>query len=186
MIRYINNKSALRGLCVLMLISLVGCGTTSHAPLEQQRPDQAAAVSRSAITEATFENEPESSADGKEVAFYALTLLRIGYLFGGKNPAAGVDCSGLVTVSYREALGRNLVGNAAALARQGREVPLNRLRSGDLLFFNTLGRPFSHVAIYIGRGKFVHAPNSRGRVRVEKLTTKYWAQRFETARTIID
>lgn len=118
---------------------------------------------------------------------FALTMLRTGYVFGGKNLGAGVDCSGLVTVAFKGAIGKTLTGNAANLARQGREIPLEQLRAGDLVFFNTLGRPFSHVGIYLGNGgQFVHAPNSRGRVRVEKLTTKYWAQRFEMARTIVN
>ncbi|MBC7498945.1 MAG: C40 family peptidase, partial [Herminiimonas sp.] len=55
----------------------------------------------------------------------------------------------------------------------------------DLVFFNTLGRPFSHVGIYLGKGEFIHAPNSRGQVRVDKLTNSYWSQRFEMARTLL-
>jgi cell wall-associated NlpC family hydrolase len=65
-------------------------------------------------------------------------------------------------------------------------VAPEQLRTGDLVFFNTLGRPFSHVGIYLGNGEFVHAPNARGQVRVEKLTTQYWSQRFEMARTLLN
>ncbi|GIZ52792.1 hypothetical protein NCCP691_28060 [Noviherbaspirillum aridicola] len=117
---------------------------------------------------------------------YSLMLLRTGYRYGGKNPEAGLDCSGMVTHVYREAAGVALSGNAAELATRGRQVGLRELRAGDLLFFNTLGRPFSHVAIYLGRGEFIHAPNSRGRVRVDKLTSDYYARRFEMARTLLD
>jgi cell wall-associated NlpC family hydrolase len=117
---------------------------------------------------------------------YALMLLKTGYQFGGKNPSAGLDCSGLVTYVYREAADMRLAGNAASLAREGREVAIGQIKTGDLVFFNTLGRPYSHVGIYLGQGEFVHAPNSRGKVRVEKLTTQYWSQRFEMARTLLN
>jgi cell wall-associated NlpC family hydrolase len=127
-----------------------------------------------------------ASPTGREVGMYTLMLLKTGYQFGGKNPAAGLDCSGLVTHVYREAADMRLAGNAASLAREGREVPLGQIRTGDLVFFNTLGRPFSHVGIYLGSGEFIHAPNSRGQVRIEKLTTQYWAQRFEMARTLLN
>lgn len=117
---------------------------------------------------------------------YAMMLLQTGYKFGGKNPELGLDCSGLVTVVYQEAAGMSLPGNAAWLARQGRAVDRAELRSGDLVFFNTLGRPFSHVGIWLGRGEFIHAPNSRGKVRVDRLTNPYYAKRFEAARTLLD
>jgi len=87
---------------------------------------------------------------------------------------------------YREAASIQLTGNAASLAREGRQVELSGLRAGDLVFFNTLGRPFSHVGIYLGRGEFIHAPNSRGSVRIDKLTNQYYAKRFEMARTLLD
>ncbi|WP_338016866.1 C40 family peptidase [Noviherbaspirillum saxi] len=117
---------------------------------------------------------------------YALMLLKTGYRFGGKNPEAGLDCSGMVTYVYREAAGMPLTGNAASFIREGREVAVDQLRAGDLVFFNTLGRPFSHVGIYLGKGEFIHAPNSRGRVRVDKLTNRYWSERFETARSLLN
>jgi cell wall-associated NlpC family hydrolase len=123
---------------------------------------------------------------GREVALHALMLLQTAYRFGGKNPEAGLDCSGLVTLVYREAAGIELAGNAAWMARQGRPVERNELRSGDLVFFNTLNRPFSHVGIYLGRGEFIHAPNSRSRVRVDRMDNTYFAARFEAARTFFD
>lgn len=165
----------------LVLLLLSGCSSTPPAPTSPTVQHQP----QSKITADTFENEPTASPQAQEAVFYALMLMRTKYKFGGKNPSAGLDCSGLVSVSYLEGAGIKLTGNAASLARQGRATSLGQLRAGDLLFFNTLGRPFSHVGIYIGRSQFVHAPNARGSVRVEKLTTAYWAKRFEMARTII-
>lgn len=153
------------------LLSLAGCSTTSNTPLRNHE---------------ALHDEPLASPRGQEVAMYALMLLQTNYRFGGKNPEAGLDCSGMVTYVYREAVGMALAGNAASLAREGRSISRSALRSGDLVFFNTLGRPFSHVGIYLGRGEFIHAPNSRGSVRVDSLTNPYYAQRFEIARTLLD
>ena len=160
-------------LIALLLAVLAGCSSTPPAP--GGRPGTA-----------SFQNEQMASPAAREVGMYSLMLLKTGYQFGGKNPAAGLDCSGLVTHVYREAADMRLAGNAATLAREGRAVTLAEIRTGDLVFFNTLGRPFSHVGIYLGGGEFIHAPNSRGQVRIEKLTTQYWSQRFEMARTLLN
>lgn len=158
---------------VLLLLALAGCGSAPHVP-------------KGRITVDVFRHEREASPAAREVAMYALMLLKTGYRFGGKNPEAGLDCSGMVTYVYRESAGMPLAGNAASLAREGREAAVDQLKAGDLVFFNTLGRPFSHVGIYLGKGEFIHAPNSRGRVRVDKLTARYWSERFETARTLLN
>lgn len=159
---------------VFFLLILAGCVSTPPVPTQPVANPE------------VFRSEREASPAAWEVAMHALNLSNTGYQFGGKNPEAGVDCSGLVTYVYRAAVGMQLSGNAASLAREGKEVSLDQLRAGDLVFFNTLGRPFSHVGIYLGRGEFIHAPNSRSRVRIDKLTNQYWAQRFETARTLLD
>ena len=160
-------------LTTFLVLLLAACGSIPPAPPAR-------------LSAATFRNERLASPAAREVGLYALMLLRTGYTFGGKNPSAGLDCSGLVTHVYREAADMPLAGNAASLAREGRAVAVDALRTGDLVFFNTLGRPHSHVGIYLGNGEFIHAPNARGRVRVDKLTAQYWSQRFETARTLLD
>lgn len=123
---------------------------------------------------------------GHEVAIYALGLIDTGYRFGGKNPEAGLDCSGMVSHVYREAAGLKLSGSAADIARHGRPIDAAELRPGDLVFFNTRNRPHSHVGIYIGDDRFVHAPNSNGKVRTDSLTRSWFATRFEEARTYFD
>lgn len=131
-------------------------------------------------------SSPQNSERAADVVMLALSLLNTSYRFGGKSPKAGVDCSGLVTYVFKHAIGLRLSGNSAALARQGRKVARDRMRPGDLVFFNTRGRPFSHVGIYIGNDEFVHALNSRGGVRIDKLTNSYYAARFETARALLN
>ena len=117
---------------------------------------------------------------------YAMSLIDTGYRFGGKNPEAGLDCSGMVSYIFDQATGRRVQGSAADIARQGRPVPRDGLRPGDLVFFNTMNRPFSHVGLYIGGGRFIHAPSSNGRVRIENMDSRYFAQRYEAARTLLD
>ncbi|WP_025917465.1 C40 family peptidase [Herminiimonas sp. CN] len=129
---------------------------------------------------------PAASDKGNEVAIYALGLIDTGYRFGGKNPQAGLDCSGMVSYVYRQAAGLNVSGSAADIARRGREIERSGVRPGDLIFFNTLNRPFSHVGIYIGDGRFVHAPSTNGKVRIDRLDNRYYAQRFEMARNYFD
>lgn len=126
------------------------------------------------------------SAAAADVVLYALGLVDTGYRFGGKNPEAGLDCSGMVSHVYERAAGRRVSGSAADIARQGRPVGLDELRPGDLVFFNTLGRPFSHVGIYIGEERFVHAPKSNSRVRIDRLSDRYFASRLDAARTYFD
>jgi cell wall-associated NlpC family hydrolase len=87
---------------------------------------------------------------------------------------------------YQMAAGMTLPHNAAQIARSTQEVNMRDLKAGDLIFFNTLGRPFSHVGIYLGDDKFIHAPNSRGRVRVESIKARYFATRIDGARTLLD
>ena len=123
---------------------------------------------------------------GNEIALYALGLLDTGYRFGGKNPDAGLDCSGMVSYIFERAAGIRVRGSAADIARQGRPVASEELRPGDLVFFNTRNAPYSHVGIYIGDERFIHAPNRNGRVRIDRLADRYYAQRFEAARTFLD
>ncbi len=128
----------------------------------------------------------EPTPEGREVVMYALGLIGTDYRFGGKNPEAGLDCSGMVSYIYTQATPVKVSGSAADIARKGRPVSRQSLRPGDLVFFNTLNRPRSHVGIYIGDQRFVHAPSSNGQVRIERLDNGYFASRFEEARTYFD
>ncbi|MFC4161665.1 C40 family peptidase [Chitinimonas lacunae] len=162
-----------RALCLIVCATLLaGCGSTP--PKRKAGPTN---LSLARI---------EATGSGREVVMYALGLLDVGYRFGGKNPEAGLDCSGMVSFIFRNAIGLRLQGSAADMARLGRPVEPDRLKAGDLVFFNTLGRAFSHVGIYIGDDKFIHAPTSNGRIRVDSLKQTYYAKRFEAARTFLE
>ena len=120
------------------------------------------------------------------MVIFALGLIDTGYRFGGKNPEAGLDCSGMVSYIYGRAAGLKMTGSAADIARRGRPVDRSGLRPGDLVFFNTRNASFSHVGVYIGDDRFVHAPSSSGRVRIDQLDARYYAQHFETGRNYFD
>jgi cell wall-associated NlpC family hydrolase len=129
---------------------------------------------------------PHASVLGQEIAMYAMGLIGTGYRFGGKNPQAGLDCSGMVSYIFWQAAGIRLDGSAADIARRGRPVARRNLHPGDLVFFNTRNAPFSHVGIYIGDDRFIHAPSTNGRVRIDEMSARYYAQRFSAARAYFD
>ncbi len=158
-------------------IALAGCGML---PPLTQSPTPVAAQRGGA------RNAQPISDKAQDVVLYALGLVETGYRFGGKNPEAGLDCSGMVSHVFDKAAGLKLQGSAADIARRGRPVEREELKPGDLVFFNTRNRPYSHVGIYIGDGRFVHAPNSQGKVRAESLVSGWFAARFEEARTYLD
>ena len=162
-------------LCTLVTaLWLAGCGGLGSG---NKGGDTGTVVSSRAL---------EPTPQGKEVVMYALSLIGTDYRFGGKNPEAGLDCSGMVSYIYNQATPVKVSGSAADIARKGRSVARQSLRPGDLVFFNTLNRPRSHVGIYIGDRRFVHAPSRNGQVRIERLDSSYFASRFEEARTYFD
>lgn len=122
---------------------------------------------------------------GAQLVLHSLSLIGVRYRLGGNSPETGLDCSGLVRHVVQETLGFSLPRRSEEMSRAGAPVPRDRLQPGDLVFFDTLRRAYSHVGIYIGGNRFVHAPSSGGHVRVESIGTNYWARRFSGARRIV-
>lgn len=114
----------------------------------------------------------------------AMQLIGVKYRFGGTNPETGLDCSGYVQYVYKSSVGVNLPRTAAEQARMGERVATSEVRPGDMVFFNTRGFNNSHVGIYVGNGMFVHAPNSRSRVRFDSLESGYWKTKFTGVRRV--
>ena len=121
-----------------------------------------------------------------DLALVAMGLLDTRYVSGGRGPATGFDCSGLVAHVYKEGAGIPVKGSAADIGRKARPIDREDLQPGDLVFFNTLGARHSHVGVYVGDGRFVHASNPRTGVRVDSLSNRYYAQRFEGAHSLLD
>jgi cell wall-associated NlpC family hydrolase len=119
------------------------------------------------------------------VALQALAHLGTPYRAGGLSPRTGFDCSGLVAYVYREGAGLVLPRNTLDLSLLGEPIERAALRPGDLVFYNTQRREYSHVGIYLGEDRFIHAPSSNGEVRVENLRADYWKRRYSGARRVI-
>ena len=118
----------------------------------------------------------------QEMLDTALSYLGVPYRLGGASPRTGFDCSGLVSHVFRQTFGLSLPRTAQEIARNGAAIARGELLPGDLVFFNTRGFLNSHVGIYLGDSKFVHAPNSRGRVRIDDMDNNYYRTRFNGAR----
>ena len=129
---------------------------------------------------------PPPSPRGPELVFQALATAGVPYRRGGESRETGFDCSGLVAHVYREAFGVQLPHNALAQARMGKHVTLAGLEAGDLVFYNTERRPYSHVGIYLGDHRFIHAPKPGTAVRIEDMRTTYWTRRFDGARRVME
>ena len=123
--------------------------------------------------------------DRERPLVHALQTVGVKYRLGGRSPETGFDCSGLITHVFERAWGVLLPPGTAALSKVGMPVrKIADLQPGDLVFYNTRNRPFSHVGLYLGDGRFLHAPRPGAHVRVENVFTPYWRQRFDGARRL--
>jgi len=131
---------------------------------------------------------PQQSGAAEDVLFTALGLVGTPYRYGGNTPDGGFDCSGLINYVYRGAAGLLLPRTTGEMSRiGGGAVRRDALQTGDLLFFATSGgRRVSHAAIYVGEGRFVHAPSSGGTVRLDSLNNRYWQKHYLSAKRVLD
>jgi cell wall-associated NlpC family hydrolase len=123
-------------------------------------------------------------AKASELVVNAMTFLGVPYKRGGTNAASGFDCSGFVRAIYEQTAGLVLPRRAREQAAASEKIDRSDLQPGDLVFFNTMRRAFSHVGIYVGEGKFIHSPKPGAEVRVESMSVSYWARRFDGARRV--
>jgi len=121
----------------------------------------------------------------QDLALYALSLIGVDYKFGGDTPDSGLDCSGLVRYVFQEVTGVTLPRTAKELSRLGSKVDAADLKPGDLVFFNTRKFAFSHVGIFLGDGRFIHAPSRGHEVEIVTLDGPYWKRRFDGARRLM-
>ena len=124
-----------------------------------------------------------SASVGDRAAAQAATMRGRPYHFGGDSISAGFDCSGLVKYSYRQ-VGVDLPHSTEALRQLSRPVKVSGLRRGDLLFFDLEGKKNSHVGIYLGEGRFIHAPSTGKHVRNDRLDSPYWKKHLSEARRV--
>ncbi len=119
-----------------------------------------------------------------ELVVSAMGFLGVPYRRGGDDAEGGFDCSGFVKAMYEQSVGLLLPRRADQQAAATQRIDKSELQPGDLVFFNTLRRAFSHVGIYVGEGKFIHSPKPGAQVRIENMQVSYWASRFDGARRV--
>lgn len=120
-----------------------------------------------------------------ELVLHALAFLGAKYRFGGNDPETGWDCSGYVSHVFKQAMGFVLPRDSFSMSERGEPIQRGELQPGDLVFFNTLKRAFSHVGIYLGDNRFIHAPSTGKAVQISDMNAGYWTRRFNGGRRIV-
>lgn len=154
---------------------LAACSSRAPAPAPVVQP------------QVSYNSQAEASPVAADVLIRAIGLVGTPYRWGGNTPDAGFDCSGLIGYVYRDAAGISLPRTTRdMIVMRAPSVPLNALQSGDLVFFATNGgSQVSHAGIYVGEGRFVHAPSSGGTVRLDYLSNSYWSKAYLQAKRVI-
>ncbi len=173
--------------CKWLLVLALACGSVQAAPTVDE------ALSQDRLTEILKERGLGANLQtvGHSVASNtsslintAMGMIGIPYRFGGTSAETGFDCSGFVRAIYQDTVGHLLPRRADEQAKATQKIDKKELKPGDLVFFNTMRRTFSHVGIYVGNGQFIHSPSKGKTVRVESMNTSYWTKRFNGARRV--
>lgn len=168
----------------LSLLGLLLASTTQAAPVQAPDPLDALMAEKGLLYEIQ-QVEQNTAQRASELVVYAMGFLGIPYRRGGNSVETGFDCSGFVKAIYQQTVGLILPRNAHEQASVTQSIAPDELQPGDLVFFNTLHRAFSHVGIYVGNGKFVHSPKPGAKVRIENMSVAYWERRFDGARRVL-
>ena len=182
----LGSPSRMRRFWSLLLLTLL-VAACSSAPTRVSRAPATSSTTASNRTFATpsgFPNFVDHSVGREEISIQAMSLVGVPYRWGGNTPEAGFDCSGLVRYVVDRAASVNLPRTTADMSGRGESIEPDEVAPGDLIFFNTTGRPHSHVGIYVGKLRFVNAPSTGGTVRLDYLTNPYWAKRFDGIRRV--
>lgn len=140
---------------------------------------------RASVAERVNDGAHHVAHRASELVVTAMGFLGVPYRRGGSSVETGFDCSGFVKAMYQQTLGLILPRRANEQAAATQKIDRQDLQPGDLVFFNTLRRTFSHVGIYVGDNKFIHSPKPGAQVRVEDMGVPYWASRFDGARRVL-
>lgn len=166
----------------LLAVMLAGVMVFAQAAPEKNVQDARPKVEASEDPIAKYASPGEDAVG--DLLLQAMSLLGVAYRFGGNSPVSGLDCSGFVRYVFQKSLKVNLPRTAAEMAHIGKAVDKSELVAGDLVFFNTRGFAYSHVGMYMGNGKFIHAPRTGRNVEVVNLNQSYWQSRWNGARRI--
>lgn len=169
-------------LLILALGALAACSSNPH------RKQPTYTTSHSALADLPPRAPSAASAgEANDILFRAIGLVGTPYRWGGNTPSGGFDCSGLVDYIYRTSAGIKLPRTSHQMAKvHGQKVSkMTHLASGDLVFFD-IGGAISHVGVYVGKGRFVHAPNSGGTVRLDDIDGPYWGNHFAYGKRLLN
>lgn len=172
-----------RRLCAALTVACAAAVSAPAlaAPKTGPHPGSLAAAARASATDAAT----KVWQGAQDVALFALGMIGVDYRFGGETPARGLDCSGLIRYVFQEVTGVTLPRTSREMSRLGEKVAIADLAPGDLVFFNTRRFAFSHVGLYLGDNRFIHAPSTGGEVEVSTLTQAYWQRHFDGARRLV-
>ena len=160
------------------LLALAGCGSSKPQARKSPPPPPASQRAWPVV-------EADDPAAATSVLMRAIGLVGTPYRYGGNTPESGFDCSGLVTYVYRDMLDLRLPRTSRELAQvQGPKIETRRLAPADLVFFGSKGN-VTHVGIYVGEGRFVHAPSTGGPVRLDHLDGPYWRDHYSGAKRVL-
>jgi NlpC/P60 family len=176
----------MRRLWSLLILTVLVAACSSAPQQVSHRPGVSATTgsNRTFAAPAGFPDFVDHSVGREEISIQAMALVGVPYRWGGNTPEAGFDCSGLVRYVVDRAASVNLPRTTADMSVRGESIEPDEVAPGDLIFFNTTGRPHSHVGIYVGKLRFVNAPSTGGTVRLDYLTNPYWAKRFDGIRRV--
>jgi len=168
----------------LLLASLLLASAAQAAPLQDRSDDmERMLVDKGLIGQ--LQQVRQSVVDRtSDLVVTAIGFLGVPYRRGGNTAESGFDCSGFVRAMYNQTVGHLLPRRAEEQAAATEKIDRSELKPGDLVFFNTMRRAFSHVGIYVGEGKFIHSPRTGAQVRVEDMNGSYWQRRFDGARRV--
>jgi cell wall-associated NlpC family hydrolase len=171
-------------LLTLLLVALLAACSSAPQRTVRGGSNGASSTAGAYRTPPGFPNFVDHSIGREEISIQAMSLVGVPYRWGGNTPTAGFDCSGLVHYVVQRAASVNLPRTTADMSSRGASIDPDEIAAGDLVFFNTTGRPHSHVGIYVGKLRFVNAPSTGGTVRLDYLTNPYWAKRFDGIRRV--
>ncbi|CAB3799809.1 C40 family peptidase [Pararobbsia alpina] len=171
---------------VCLLIIVLALAACSSAPTRNERSAgmPTGTAPRAFKPPAGLPAFVDHSVGAEEVSIQAMSLVGVPYRWGGNTPDAGFDCSGLVRYVVARAARVDLPRTTAEMSLVGHSIEPDEVAPGDLIFFNTTGRPHSHVGIYVGGYRFVNAPSTGGTVRIDYISNPYWAKRFDGIRRV--
>ncbi|WP_186116336.1 C40 family peptidase [Burkholderia gladioli] len=171
-------------LSVVVVSLLAACSTAPQQSSTRTGAAPRITTPRAYAPPRGFPNFVDHSIGREEIPIQAMSLVGIPYRWGGNTPDSGFDCSGLVRYIVSRAANVSLPRTTAEMSTRGESIEPDEIAPGDLVFFNTTGRPHSHVGIYVGKLRFVNAPSTGGTVRLDYLTNPYWAKHFDGIRRV--